>query len=245
MTLSLIRVVIVEDQPRLRSEIQFLVEKQNGFIVAGSCGSVKEARTLIPQIKPDLLLLDIHLPDGTGFDVLKETANEYKAIFLTGFENHAIQAIKHGALDYLLKPIDETEFTEALHKISRNLPARPEQAKVASSFHQEGIKNKLVLRSQDYLQIVEISQIVYCHSDSGYTTFYFDDKRKVLVSKILKDYEDVLTEPMFLRPHQSYLVNTDYIDRYSRDGIIHLKNGEQVPVSTRRKDAVLEFFNRM
>jgi two-component system LytT family response regulator len=245
MTLSMIRVVIVEDQPGIRSDIQYLVEKQEGFSVAGSCGTVKEARTLIQQLKPDLLLLDIHLPDDTGFDVLKETANEYKAIFLTGFENHAIQAIKHGALDYLLKPVDETEFSQALHKVSRNFPARPEQVNVASSFHGEGIRNRLVLRSQDYLQIVEINQIVYCHSDSGYTTFYFDDKRKILVSKILKDYEDVLTEPMFLRPHQSYLVNTGYIDRYTRDGIIHLKNGEQVPVSTRRKEAVLHFFNRL
>lgn len=245
MTLSLIRVVIVEDQPNIRNDIQFLVERQNGFSVVGSCGTVKEASQLINQTNPHLLLLDIRLPDGTGFDVLKETSNEFKVIFLTAFEKHAIQAVKIGALDYLVKPIDEKEFSDALNKVFHHFPTKQEQIMVASRYQQGETRSRMVLRSQDYLQVVEINQIVYCHSDSGYTTFHLNDTRKMIVSKILKDYEDVLTEPMFLRPHQSYLINGSYIERYSKDGFIHLKNGQKIPVATRRKEAVLDFFNKL
>lgn len=245
MTLSLIRVVIVEDQPNIRNDIEYLVKQQQGFVVSATCGTVKEARQIITQIKPDLLLLDIHLPDGTGFDILQEPANEFKVIFLTAFEKHAIQAIKAGALDYILKPIDESEFKQALEKVSQYFPAKSEQVNVANKYHQDKIRDKLVLRSQDYLQVIEIKNIVYCHSNAGYTTFYLDDKRKIMVSKILKDYEDILTEPAFLRPHQSYLINTDFIDGYSKDGFIHLKNGEQIPVATRRKETISEYFNKL
>jgi two-component system LytT family response regulator len=245
MTLSAIRVVIVEDQPNILTDIQFLVEQQTGFVVTATCGTVREAKILIAQTKPDLLLLDVDLPDGTGFDILQEASNEFKVIFLTGHEQHAIRAIKCGALDYLLKPIDETEFSQALSKVAGHLPAKPEQLKIAKHYHQKQVGNRLVLRSQNVLQVVEISEIVYCHSDSGYTTFHLSDGKKHVVSNILKDYEDILTEPMFLRPHQSYLINTNYIDRYSKDGIIHLKNGQPIPVAGRRRDAVMEFFNRM
>jgi two-component system LytT family response regulator len=245
MPLSSIRVVVIEDQPEVRNDTKLLVEQQKGFIVVGSCGSVKEANQLISQLKPDLLLLDIHLPDGTGFDVLKEYPYEFKVIFLTAFEKHAIQAIKFGALDYLLKPINEEDLAVALNKSTIHFPTKEEQLRIARLYHQDGIHSKLVLRSQDYLQVVDIQQVVYCHSDSGYTTFYLSDKRKTVVSKILKDYEDILNEPAFLRPHQSYLVNINYIDRYRRDGFIQLKTGEDIPVSTRRKEAVIEFFNRL
>lgn len=238
-------VVIVEDHPDLLREIQLLVERQNGFTVVGSCSKVKEARQVITQFKPDLLLLDIHLPDGTGFDVLSEGSNDFKVIFLTGFENHAIKAIKYGALDYLLKPLNELEFAQALNKVSQFFPPKSEQLNVASTYHQDGIRNRLVLRTQDHLQIVEIDQIIYCHSDSGYTSFFLNDGSKIVASKIIKDYEDILTEPYFVRPHQSYLVHFKYVNKYRKDGFLVLKNGTEIPVSTRKKEAILEYFNEM
>src|SRR5689334_4342824 len=115
MTIPLIRVVVVEDQPSVRSDIEYLVSRQKGFLISGVCGTVKDAIRLISETKPDLLLLDIQLPDGTGFDILSSCSHNYKIIFLTAFEKHAIQAIRFGALDYLLKPIDETELAEALN----------------------------------------------------------------------------------------------------------------------------------
>lgn len=245
MTLPLIQVLIVEDQPNIRDDLYSLVERCNGFTVAGACGTVMEARQFIAKSKPDLLLLDIQLPDGTGFDILKDFTNEFKTIFLTAYNQHAIQAIKYGALDYLLKPIDEIELFDALDKVTRFYPAKAEQLSVAHRFHNDAIAGRLVLRSQEYLQVVEIDQILYAKSDAGYTVFYLNDGRNILVSKILKDYEDLLMEPLFLRPHQSYLVNTNYIDRYRKDGTIVLKNGAEIPVATRRKELVMNFFNRL
>jgi two-component system LytT family response regulator len=244
MTLSPIKVVIVEDQAEIREYVNYLVQRQDGFKIVGNCGTVKEARSLIIQWKPDLLLLDVHLPDGTGFDVLHEMPGEYKIIFLTGFEKHAVQAIRIGALDYILKPIDEAEFSQALAKVPQYFPAQSEQLNLANQYHQGETRSRLVLRSPDYLQVVEINQIIYCKSDSGYTTFYLIGDRKVLVSKILKDYEGIL--PNFLRVHQSYLVNCSYIDGYDKEGFIRLKNSnERIPVASRRKEAVLDFFNHL
>ena len=246
MISDLIRVLIVEDQPNIQNDIKLLLAQQKGFTVSGRCGSVKEAKILIAASKPDLLLLDIQLVDGTAFDLLKELpTNDYKIIFLTAFEQHAIRAIKYGALDYLLKPIDENEFSAALKKVSDHFPLKPEQLTIARQFHSAGSSKRLVLRFQDYLQVVDLSEIVFCQSDAGYTSFFLSNSKKFLTSKVLKEYEDILTEPRFIRPHQSYLVNVDYIDRYNKDGIIHLKNGVQIPVATRKKESVLEFFNRL
>jgi len=246
MGVRLIRTLIVEDQPNVLNEIRFLVEHQKGFIVSAACGTVKEARQLVASIQPDLLLLDIHLPDGTGFDVLNDSAKECITIFLTAYDKHAIRAIKCGALDYLLKPIDESEFSLALSKAAQLFPVKAEQINIASRHHKNQTRNRLVLRSHDFLQVVEIDQIVYCQSDAGYTTFYLNDKQQVLVSKTLKEFEDILTGPLFLRPHQSYLINTNYIDGYDREGYIHLKNHTQrIPVAVRRKEAVMEFFNQL
>lgn len=245
MTLPLIRVVIVEDQPHERDDAALLVQRLEGFAVVGTSGTVAHAKALIPEVKPDVLILDIHLPDGTGFDVLRETPGSFKVIFLTGFEQHAIQAIKYGAFDYLVKPLVEAELTEALIRVSQYLPTQAAQISIARHYHKSGERNKLVLRSQDYLQVVEIDQIVYCHSDHGYTTFHLRDGRSVLVAKILKDYEEILAEPTFLRPHQSYCINSHYIDRYNKDGIILLKNGAEIPVSTRRRESVIAYFNSL
>jgi two-component system LytT family response regulator len=245
MTTPLIRVVIVEDQPAIRSDIEYLVTQQNGFLIAGVCGTVKDAIELIDKSQPDLLLLDIQLPDGTGFDIVNACPHDYKVIFLTAFENHALQAIKVGALDYLLKPVDETELAEALSKVIEHLPARKEQISIAKNFHRTGIRDRVVLRSQDYIQIVHFKDILYCHSDKGYTAFYLVDGKKIVTSRIIKEYEELMPEPLFIKTHQSYLVNADQIDIYKKEGVIILKNGAEIPVAVRRKEIILNYFNRL
>ena len=214
-------------------------------MITGAYGTVKEAVKLIHQNKPDLLLLDVQLPDGTGFDVLHETTTDLKVIFLTAFEKHAIQAIKTGALDYLLKPIDEQELREALAKVSRFYPAKPEQVKIAQRFHEDRIRSRLVLRSEDSLQIVEVGEIVYCQGDAGYTHFFMANAKKLVTSKVLKEYEDVLPEPFFLRCHQSYLVNSRFIEQYKKEGYLVLKNGMTIPVAGRRKETIVGYLNQL
>jgi len=244
MALSLVRVVIVEDQPTIRKDVQLLMEKQDGFIVVGTCGSVKEARTIIPATQPDLLLLDVSLDDGTGFEILQEhSSTPFKVIFLTAYPDHAIQAIKYGALDYLLKPVDRLELEQALAKVLHMQPIQPDQIARAQQIF---TKNKhIVLRSADYLKIVELEKVVYCMSDSGYTTFFLSDGKKIMTSKYMKEYEELLLSSSFLRTHQSYMVNFQFIDRYHKEGYLILKDGTEIPVAARRKDQILELLNRL
>jgi two-component system LytT family response regulator len=245
MTISPVRTVIVEDQPAIRKDIHTLVKKQSGFAVVGTCGSVREALTLISATSPDLLLLDISLPDGTGFDILKNISSiPVRVIFLTAYGEHAIKAIKIGVLDYLLKPLDEIELRMALDKVWQLQVIDSRQVSVAERESREtNVSNRLALRSQEFLQIVELDEIMYCHSVSGYTTFYLTDGRKVLTSKYIKEYEELLPAPSFLRPHQSYLVNQHFIDKYYKDyktSYLRLKNGVEIPVSFRRREEIMD-----
>lgn len=239
----LTRVVIIDDEPAIRKDLQALMQQQPGFVVTGVCGSVQEAKTIIPATQPDLLLLDISLGDGTGFDILREPAAAgCKVIFITAHHDYAIKAIKFGALDYLLKPVDEEELQQALARVNAARPAEPEQLSLAQQqFRQGGLQNRIVLRSQQYLQVVAFEDILYCQSDAGYTTFFLTDGRKIVVSRSIKEYEELLPETWFIRPHQSYLVNHRFIDRYHKDGYLVLRNNIEIPVSTRRKDYVVEY----
>lgn len=240
---ELIRVVIIDDEPAIRSDIQSLMRQQPGFVVVGACGSVQEAQIIIPATQPDLLLLDIQLADGTGFDILQTLQSPCKVIFITAYHDYAIKAIKYGALDYLLKPLDEEELKAALDKVRHAEigQLQPDQLSIArSSFQQGGLPNRIVLRSQQYIQVVPFEEIIYCQSDTGYTTFFLTDNRKIVVSKSIKEYEELLPG-WFMRPHQSYLVNHHFIDRYHKDGYLVLRNNTEIPVSTRRKDYVIEY----
>lgn len=238
----MIRVVIIDDEPAIRKDLQALMQQQAGFVVVGACGGIQEARVLIPASQPDLLLLDISLADGTGFDLLQELTPACKVIFITAHQHFAIKAIKYGALDYLLKPVDEEELQQALARVSRMQAAEPAQLAVArEQLKQGGLPHRIVLRSQQYLQIVAFEEIIYCQSDAGYTTFFLTDGRKIVVSKSIKEYEELLPDTWFLRPHQSYLVNHRFIDRYHKDGYLVLRNNIEIPVSTRRKDFVMEY----
>lgn len=239
---SLIRVVIIDDQPGIRAYIKSFLATRPDFVVVGDCGSVEEGNILLAGTSPDLVLLDINLGDGTGFDLLARfNFLPFKVIFLTAFSEFAIRAIKIGALDYLLKPIDETELATALQRLVDNMPTEAVQITVADQQYRES-NSRLVLRTQAFIQVVEFEDIMYCKSDAGYTTFYLADGRKVVTSKTIKEYHELLPVTQFLRPHQSYVVNFRFIDRYRRGidgGDIILKNGAEVPVATRRKDEVI------
>lgn len=249
MTLSIpLKLLIVEDQPAIRKDIQAMLQDEPGFIVAGACGTVKDARILISAIEPAIILLDVSLTDGTGFDILNQTdTHDYKVIFITAYREYAINAIKFRALDYLLKPLDQAELLAALHKAACLPPVQKIQLEVAQQMnnHLPG-RQRIVLRSQEDLQVVDLQDIVYCHSDAGYTTFYLADGRKLLTSKYLKEYEDLLQEPAFLRTHQSYLVNNRFIDRYRKEGNeLVMRNGAVIPVAIRRKEMLLQFMNHL
>jgi two-component system, LytTR family, response regulator len=243
-----LRIIIVEDQTLLRQDLEYLLQRQPGFTVIGACGSVHEAIVLINATKPDLLLLDIGLPDGTGFDILEQVPPaQSKVIFLTAHHEYAIRAIRYGAIDYLLKPLNEDELREALQRVTSAQPLLQEQISITlQSFRKNKLQDHLALRSQQFVQIVELKDICYLQGDNGLTTVFLHNGKKVVTSRILKEYEELLSGGSFLRTHQSYLVNKRYIDRYhNKEGCLYLKDGTQIPVSDRKKETIVTYFKSL
>jgi len=241
MTLPAVKkVLIVEDLPETREYIRDLLRKEVGFKEIGACESVKDALLLIRDEEPDLLLLDVTIKGGTAFDILEQASFlSFQTIFLTGFEDHAYKAIKYGALDYLLKPIKQVEFKEALSKAANTYPAHKQQIAIASQHYSEG-SDKMVISTQKEVHIINYKEILYCRSENGYTTFYFPDGKQVQTSKYLKEFEEILPESIFFRPHQSYLVNLHYVEKYNKQGYLLLKTGLHVPVAFRKRESIVE-----
>lgn len=251
----MIKAVIIEDETAIRREIEWLLDKYDDIDVVGTAGSVAQGAGLIAEKQPDLLLLDIQLTDGNAFDLLNQIGETHaQLVFITAYDHHAINAIKYGALDYLLKPVDEEELDQTLERVrtgiaenqQRDKPAVQQQLRAAEAQMDRGsdavasLDDQIVLHTLEYLQLLQIKDIVYCKSEGSYTTFVLHDKREIMVSKPLKFYAELLPEKWFIRPHQSYLLNLLFVDRYVKTGYIYLKDGSQIPVSVRKKEYVLQ-----
>lgn len=242
----MLRAIVVDDEPFVRKLILQNLEAYNAdLMVVGDCGSVAESEVLIKACKPDVLFLDIQLTDGTGFDLLQKIGDyNFKVLFVTSYEQYAIKAIKCGAFDYILKPLNTDEFDEAVTRLIYEA-ADTEMVKDRLQLAQESLLGKrehITLRFNESLRIVKFSEIMYCHSDSGYTTFHLKNEEKVLVSRGLKEYEKLMPEDGFMRIHKSYLVNKHAIKEYLKEGYIKLSTGETLPVAVRRKEDIMKFF---
>lgn len=238
------KALIVEDKEYIRKGLLNLLELVDSSIqVVGECESVSEAVTVTKACKPELIFLDINLTDGTAFDFLDKIETiDFKIIFITAHEEYALQALKIGAVDYLLKPVDIDELEKAINKIQQtSIDTQQEQIKTVQQVWNKA-EDKLILSMQDSFQVIELDELIYCESDNGYTTFYCTDNRKHVVSKTLKEFEEQLLAANFNRPHQSFMINLSFIDKYDKSGSIHLKNGVKIPVSTRKKESFLASF---
>ena len=239
--------IIVEDKAYIRKGLLNLLELIDTDVkVVGECESVRDAVIVANACKPELIFLDINLTDGNAFEFLEQTKHlSFKVIFITAYEEFALKALKMGAVDYLLKPVDVEELKIALDKVKQlSVTEQKKQINVAKQVWNNQ-EDKLILSLQDSFQVVELSELMYCESDKGYTTFYCNDGKKHLVSKTLKEFEERLTKANFIRPHQSFMVNLKFIDKYDKSGVIHLKNGKKIPVSSRKKEQfVAAFLNR-
>lgn len=240
----MIRTLIIDDEPLIRENTEALLQGHPDIVVVGTAGSVADGQVMIRNARPDLLLLDIRLGDGTGFDLLENNPPDNMAVvFITAYNDQAIRAIRVGALDYLLKPLDEDELATALDKVrafhsSLNVS---EQFQLAKRHLQDSsATDRIALREQHSVHIVLHKDIIYCEADRSYTHFHLEGGRTLVISGLLKDFADVLPEPMFLRTHQSYLVNRNCVTRYERSGMLHLKNGVTIPVAVRKRDEVLQ-----
>ena len=237
-------VAIIEDEVAIRKEIAWLLKKENDVKIVGHSDKVKDAIKLIELHKPDVILMDIQLIDGTAFDIINGLKQiPENIIFITAYNQFAIKAIKFGALDYLLKPIAEDELKDALQRYRSKRDKEmqwSERLSIAQqSLTEEYLPQSIVLHTINQMHIVIVKDIVYCKGDGPYTFFNLVNGKNLLVSKPLKHFEDILLAPWFLRTHQSYLVNKDFVDAISKSEYLVLKNKEEIPVSSRRKNYIL------
>jgi two-component system LytT family response regulator len=242
------KVLIIDDEKPTRTFIRKMLESfdlnLNIYIDGENVQSGIEA---IEDIQPDIVLLDIQMPDGNGFDVLRNVKyKNFEVIFITAFQEFAVQAIKFSALDYILKPIDAEELHTALSNAIQHLDQKKEESQFSVLQHniQPQHKRKLVLKTQESIFVVEIDDIVHCEADKNYTFFYLNDGKKILVSKTLKDYDTMLAGFSFFRVHQSHLINLNYVERYDKHdgGSVILKDGSSIPLSPAKKE---QFFKSL
>lgn len=245
------RTLIIEDEPAVRKEIEWLVSQEKEFNLLGTASNVQDALVLIKATNPELVLMDIQLTDGTAFDILNSLPEiNFNIIFITAYNHFAIKAIKYGALDYLLKPLDENELKDALHRIFKEQKSSTQlnqQLEIVKSINEKdsGLESRLILHTQEFLQVLQLKDIMYCQSDGGYTNFFLSEGRKLIISKPLKYYDELLPEKWFLRPHQSYLVNVLYVDKFLKIGTIVMKDKTEIPVASRRKDYIVQQINEI
>lgn len=238
------KTLLVEDKAYIRKALLNLLQLIDTKVeVVGECESVSDAVIVAKACKPELVFLDINLLDGSAFDFLKQTEDlSFKVIFITAYEEFALRALKAGAVDYLLKPVDIGELETALQKVEK-LPVATQRAQintVKEVWNNED--SKLILSLHDSFQVIDLNELLFCESDKGYTTFYCNDGKKYMVSKTLKEFEERLITANFIRPHQSFIVNLKFIDKYEKAGAIYLKNGRKIPVSSRKKEHFLSTF---
>ena len=249
----MIRSVIVEDEIKSRETLRGMINRYtNDVVILGEADGVMKGLELIKNIKPDLVFLDIQMPDGSGFKLLELIKEpDFEVIFTTAYDQYAIKAIKFSALDYLLKPIVPEDLQAAIEKMKkrsaaaglRNLSYKTLKSNLED--HQ-GIKpSKIVLSTAEKIHVVEVDNIIRCESDNYYTKYFFENETSLLVSKTLKETEELLKEHRFIRPHKSHLVNINYIVSFikSDGGHLKLRDGSLIPVSRRKRETILEILN--
>lgn len=243
----MLRAIVIDDIESIRKNNVSMIKANCAQVsIIGQADSVASGVALIRQLAPDLVFLDVEMPDGTGFDLLQKLKPfDFKVIFITGYEDFAIRAFRFSAIDYLLKPLTATDLVEAVEKAEQSLNNEVLELKLNNLFaNLERPKNlqKLVLKTQDKIYSINIQDIVNCEADKNYTTFNFVNAPKLVVSTNLKEYETLLGPYNFFRTHKSHLINMAYFDHFVKsDGgnTIVMKNKTSIPLSVRKKDEFL------
>ena len=245
-----LRAVIIDDEPDSIEALQWELEYYaDELAVAAVFTSPEEALSALPALSPDLVFLDIEMPVLNGFDLLKKLEKiDFEVVFTTAYDEFAIKAIQVNALDYLLKPVDETELRRVIRKVQEKHQSTDTQQQFEQLFaylqtQRPGFPT-IALPTLEGLEFVEADDILHCESSSNYTYIYVANGEKFLVSRTLKEVEGMLAGRHFCRVHHSHVVNLKHVRRYvkGKGGELVLKNGKSIPVSRSRKEDLLKLF---
>ena len=242
-------VVVIDDESKARETIvNILGLSRSSLTIVGEADSVASGFDLIYRTQPDLVLLDINLTDGTGFDLLKKfNGFQFKLIFITAHEEYAIQAFKFSAVDYILKPVVASDLLNAVEKAGKAIQQEETELKISALLANLDKIKKIVLKTAESIHIIHVKNIIRCEADVNYTNFYLDNGERLIVSRTLKEFAEMLEPAGFFRTHQSHLVNLDHISRFDKTegGHLVLADDSIVPVSSRKREELFKVFERM
>jgi two-component system LytT family response regulator len=225
--------ILIDDEINNLKNLEILINRTDSKLeIKGQFKKIDDALFFLKFTEIDIIFLDIQMPNGTGFDFLKQIEKEkYQIIFITAWEQYAIQALRNGALDYLVKPIIEDELKDAIRKAKKNIEAKN------NNFETKRITLNLLNEKKVFLQ----SSICFIKGEDNYSIFHMSDGSKTIVSKTLKHFQEILSD-RFIRIHKSYLMNLDYLKEVSskNEFYVTLKNNIELPVSRRNFKQLLE-----
>ncbi|RZL42810.1 MAG: response regulator transcription factor [Pedobacter sp.] len=246
------RAIIIDDESANVEILQVLLAKYCSQVkISASANQVDEAVKLIDLHKPDLLFLDIQMGKSSGFDLLnKLTEKSFEVIFVTAYDNYGIQAVKFAALDYLLKPVNPDELINAIAKAEERIKSKNRNEQLNFLLQQlktpENVVQKIALPQHNEIRYVAVNEIVRCEADNTYTYFFLANGEKILISKPLKEYSDLLKPQGFLRTHQSHLVNPSFVKSWLKEdgGVLLMNNGDKIPVSKPNRESVKQILGK-
>ena len=240
-----IRALLIDDE---RKALAILKNKLERFCfnveIIGETQFPKVALQLIQEKKPHLIFLDVAMPEMSGFDMLQEVENpDFEIIFVTAFDNYAVEAIKHCAIGYLVKPIGNEDLIDAVKKAEQNIYEKSALEKNKLLIKNLGVrtfqKKKIVIPCQEGLEFVKISDIICCEGSNGYTNIHFINRKTILSSHSVGYFNILLKEQGFYQIHKSYVVNLSHIEKYLNEGYVVLAKQLQFPVSRNRRQDFL------
>src|SRR5690606_6555959 len=252
----MVKAVLVDDDLNLRKGMRTLMGKYAPDIqIVGEAEGVPDAITIISNKMPQVVFLDIQLSEGTGFDILEQLAKlqgsiSFQVVFITAYEQYAIKAFRFSALDFLLKPVDPEELQNVIEKIKMTLQRNQDFEHIELLL--ENIRKKdnfkrIALSTSDGIHLFNISEIIRCESADNYTKFFLKDGKSILISKTLKEYEELLDEHGFKRIHQSHLINLAYLKSYIKKdgGYVIMSDNSHLPISHRKKEHLQEILKNL
>ena|SRR5688572_16852089 len=240
--------ILVDDEIKSLNTLVLLLKKYCEQVeVIATCSDAAAAQEKINELRPDLLFLDISMPGKNGIELMQElTGHVPEVIFVTAHDDYTLQAFKFSAVDYLLKPIDETELIEAVNRASSRISKKKRMEGMEVLMHNlrpqlHAHEIKLCIPSQYGFEVILLQDVIYCEANGSYTRFYLPNKRQVVTSKTIKEYEYLLADNFFVRVHRSFLINLRHVKEYRRgeEGTVTMTNGQEIKVAKRKKELFL------
>ncbi|MEZ4963475.1 MAG: LytTR family DNA-binding domain-containing protein [Saprospiraceae bacterium] len=240
------KVVVIDDEPQSRQTLKFFLKEYCPDVeFVGEADSVSKGVHLIRQVNPDAVFLGVQLKEGTGFDLLDMFRYpSFQVIFTTAYDEFALKAFKYNAIDYLLKPLDVDELVQAVGRIELGKNPQTYAAQIAAleETNRAGRLEKIAVADNDGLHFLKLQDIVRLESDVNYTTFHLVSGERITVSKTLKNFAQLLPETEFFRPHQSHIININYMEKILREdgGFVLMKDQTRIPIARSKKEELLK-----